>query len=139
MLQYSVLPFQEQCLMTSNVKTFALASFVALTGVASQADASCSGSPIPIPGYTAELEGALTVKAGTGCSFGVNGIAGAISEVKITQMPRAGRAGVENLRAYYIAKPGYKGPDEFTYVFIGTNEHGGPMRVSIKRQVTVVP
>ncbi|SCY28374.1 hypothetical protein [Microvirga guangxiensis] len=125
--------------MTSNIKTFAFASFIALTGMASQADASCSGAPVPIPGYSADIEGPLTVKAGTGCAFGLNGIEGAISEVKITQMPRVGKAGVQNMSAYYIAKPGYKGSDEFTYVFIGTDAHGGPMRISVKRQVTVVP
>ena len=40
---------------------------------------------------------------------------------------------------YYIAKPGYRGPDEFVYAFIGKDQYGGPMRVTIKRRITVVP
>jgi hypothetical protein len=126
-------------LMTRKASLITAAGILAVAAVTSNAQAACSGPPIRIPGYSAELEGVLTVKAGTGCTFGLNGIERAISAVKITQMPKVGRAGVENLRAYYIAKPGYKGPDEFTYVFIGTNEHGGPMRITFKRQVTVVP
>lgn len=125
--------------MTVHAKLIALASFVALAGLAGRAQAECSGPPIMIPGYTAALDGPLTVKSGTGCSFGVNGIEGAITEVKITQMPKIGKAGVQNLRAYYVAKPGYKGPDEFTYAFIGTDAYGGPMHITFKRQVTVVP
>jgi len=117
----------------------AVVSCVAAMGLASAAKAACSGPPVTIPGYTAELEGELKVKAGTGCLFGVDGIEGVISEVKISQMPKAGKSGVENMRAYYIAKPGYQGPDEFTYVFIGTDQYGGPMRISIKRKITVVP
>ena len=125
--------------MTRKAALITAAGVLAMVAITSQAQAACSGPPIIIPGNSAELEGALTVKAGTGCGFGVNGIPGAISEVKITQAPKVGKAGVQNMQAYYIAKPGYQGPDEFTYVFIGTNEYGGPMRVSIKRKVTVVP
>jgi hypothetical protein len=125
--------------MTIKASLIAAAGILAVAAITSQAQAECSGPPIMIPGYSAELEGALTVKAGTGCAFGVNGIEGAITEVKITQMPKIGKAGVQNLSAYYIAKSGYKGPDEFTYVLIGTNEHGGPMRITFKRQITVVP
>jgi len=125
--------------MTSKTSPLIAAGILVSTAAMSPAEAACSSPPIRIPGYTAELEGVLTVKAGTGCTFSLNGIEGAISEVKITQMPKVGKAGVENLRAYYIAKPGYKGPDEFTYVFIGTNERGGPMRITFKRQVNVVP
>jgi hypothetical protein len=92
-----------------------------------------------IPGDSAELEGTITVKSGTGCVFGVNGIQGLISEVKITQAPKVGKAAVENLRAYYIAKPGYQGSDEFAYAFIGMNQYGSPMRIIFKQKVTVVP
>ena len=81
----------------------------------------------------------MTVKAGTGCQFNVNGIPGAISEVRIVQAPKIGRAGVQNLYPYYMAKPGYSGPDEFAYAFIGTDQYGGPMNVVIRRKVTVVP
>jgi hypothetical protein len=123
--------------MTTMNKVLAAVGVLALTIFSSQAQAACSGPPIP--GYTAELEGPISVKSGTGCSFGVNGIQGAISEVKITQAPKVGKAMVQNLRAHYIAKPGYQGADEFTYVFIGTDQYGGPMRVSFKRKVTVTP
>ena len=64
---------------------------------------------------------------------------GSISEVKILQMPKVGKAMVSNLRAHYMAKPGYQGPDEFTYAFIGTDRFGGPMRLVFKRKVSVVP
>ncbi len=123
----------------SNMKLIALAGFVAVAALTSQAQAACSGPPISIPGYSAEVEGRLQVKAGTGCAFGVNGIEGAITEVKITQMPKVGRAGVQNLRAVYVAKPGYQGPDEFAYAFIGTDNRGGPMRITFKHKITVVP
>ncbi|MCG7393549.1 hypothetical protein MHY87_11590 [Microvirga sp. ACRRW] len=125
--------------MTFNPKFTAIVGFIAFAGMTGQAQAECSGPPLSIPGYSAAIEGALTVKAGTGCAFGVDGIEGAISEVKITQMPKSGRAGVQNLRAIYVAKPGYQGPDEFTYAFIGTDNRGGPMHIAIKRKVTVVP
>ncbi|WP_134500103.1 hypothetical protein [Microvirga pakistanensis] len=58
--------------------------------------------------------------------------------MKIVQAPRIGRAGVQNLRAVYVAKAGYQGADEFAYALIGMNQYGGPMRVTIKRKVTVV-
>jgi hypothetical protein len=89
--------------------------------------------------HIVETEGAMTVKAGRGCGFGVSGIGGAIDQTVITQKPKFGTAGVRGTTPYYIAKPGYQGTDEFTYAFIGTNQYGGPMRVSIKRKVTVVP
>lgn len=125
--------------MATFSKFLPAAGAVILAGLASQAQAACSGPPITIPGYTTEVEGPISVKTGTACVFGVMGIEGAISEVKITQMPKVGKAGVENLRAYYIAKPGYQGPDEFAYAFIGKDQYGGPMRIVMKRKVTVVP
>jgi len=87
----------------------------------------------------AELEREMTVKAGKGCGFGLSGIDGAINEVMITQKPKVGIAGVRGTMPYYVAKPGYQGPDEFSHAFVGTNQYGGPMRVVIKRKVTVVP
>jgi hypothetical protein len=87
----------------------------------------------------AELTTEMTVKAGKGCRFGLSGITGAITEVVITQKPKVGAAGVRGVTPYYIAKPGYQGPDEFAYTFIGTDQFGGPMRVVVKRKVTVVP
>jgi hypothetical protein len=113
--------------------------FLIGSGFAGAAQADCKGPPFFIPGNLANIEVALTVKAGTSCIFGVSGVPGAISEVKITQIPKNGRAGVENLRAYYVAKSAYEGSDEFTYTIIGTDQYGGPMRVSIKRKVTIVP
>jgi hypothetical protein len=121
------------------MKLLTIASLAALSAFSSSSWAACSGPPIMIPGNSAELEGEIRVKSGTSCSFGVSGIQGAISEVKILQMPKVGRAVAENLRAHYMAKPGYQGADEFTYVFIGTDQYGGPMRVVFKRKVTVVP
>lgn len=81
----------------------------------------------------------MTVVSGTACQTGVSGIQGALTEVKIMQQPKIGKAGVEHMRPYYVAKPGYQGPDEFTYAYIGTDQYGGPMRVSIKRKILVVP
>src|SRR5688500_16432831 len=116
-------------------KLLTVGGLLALSIVSSQAWAACSGPPIMIAGNSAELEGEITVKSGTSCSFGVSGIRGAISEVKILQMPKVGKAVAANLRAHYLAKPGYQGPDEFTYAFIGTDQYGGPMRVVFKRKV----
>jgi hypothetical protein len=109
-------------------------------GLANSAQADCKGPPFYIPGNLAEIEVPLTVKAGTDCIFNnVSGVPGALNEVKITLAPKNGRAGVENLRPFYIPKRGYQGPDEFTYTLIGTDQYGGPIRVSIKRKVSVVP
>ncbi|WP_457089232.1 hypothetical protein [Microvirga sp. P5_D2] len=112
---------------------------IAASALSGAAQADCKGPPFYIPGNMAEIEAPITVKAGTGCTFGLSGIPGAINEVKIVQAPKIGRAGVQNLRALYVAKPGYQGADEFTYALIGTDQYGGPMRVTIKRKVTVVP
>ena len=108
-------------------------------GLAGTAQANCKGPPFIIPGNLADIEVPLTVKAGTECIFNnVNGVPGALNEVKITLAPKNGRAGVQNLSPFYVPRPGFQGPDEFTYTLIGTNQYGGPIRVSIKRKVTVV-
>lgn len=99
----------------------------------------CSGAPMYFNGDIAEVEGAMTVKSGRGCAFSINGIPGALNETVISQKPKIGRAGVEGLKPYYIAKPGYQGPDEFAYTFIGMSQYGGPMRVTVKRKITVIP
>jgi hypothetical protein len=107
------------------------------TGFASAQD--CSGPPIYFNGEVAEVEGELTVRSGKGCAFSINGIPGALNETVISQKPKIGRAGVEGLKPYYVSKPGYQGPDEFAYTFIGMSQYGGPMRVTVKRKITVVP
>jgi hypothetical protein len=99
----------------------------------------CSGPPVYFNGEIVEVEGELTVKAGKGCAFSINGIPGALKETVISQKPKIGRAGVDGLKPYYMAKPGYQGPDEFAYTFVGMNQYGGPMRITIKRKITVVP
>lgn len=122
-----------------NKYVFLVAS-VALMPIATEAQAQdCSGAPIYFNGEIAEVEGAITVKSGKGCVFSINGIPGALNETVISQKPKIGRAGVEGLKPYYLAKPGYQGSDEFAYTFIGMGQYGGPMRVTIKRKVTVVP
>jgi hypothetical protein len=90
-------------------------------------------------GERVELETVLTVKSGAGCLFNISGIPGAISETVITQQPRVGKAGVRGLTPFYASKPGYRGPDEFAYTFIGTGQYGGPMRITVRRKITVVP
>ena len=116
------------------------ASIVVLACLAPHAaSAACDIAPVTFSGSHAEVEGSMTVNAGSSCRFGVNGIPGALSEVRISQAPRVGRAGVENLRPFYVAKAGYKGPDEFAYVYIGTDQYGGPMNVVVRRKVTVIP
>jgi hypothetical protein len=124
------------------IRTFSVATAAALAcglwaGTASAQD--CSGPPVSFNGEIVEIEGELTVKSGKGCAFGINGIPGALKETVISQKPRIGRAGVEGLKPYYVAKPGYQGPDEFAYTFIGMSQYGGPMRITIKRKITVVP
>jgi len=100
---------------------------------------NCSGAPVYFSGEIAEIEGAMTVKAGKGCFFNISGIPGALTETVITQKPKVGRAGVEGLKPYYLAKPSYQGADEFAYTFVGQGQYGGPMRVTIRRKITVVP
>ncbi|MBJ6124091.1 hypothetical protein [Microvirga splendida] len=116
------------------------ASIIGCVAFASDALAqNCSGAPVYFTGEISEVEGPLTVKAGKGCLFGLDGIPGALTETVISQKPKIGRAGVEGLKPYYLAKPGYQGPDEFAYTFIGQGRYGGPMRVTIRRKITVVP
>ncbi|MGO4388002.1 hypothetical protein AB4Y85_10725 [Microvirga sp. 2YAF29] len=121
------------------IKSLAALSLLSLSALTTQVQAGCSAPPVYFNGNIVEVEGPMTVNAGTGCSFNVNGIPGMIEDVKITQPPKTGRAGVENLRPYYVAKPKYQGADEFTYTILGKDQYGGPMRISIKRKVTVTP
>jgi hypothetical protein len=99
----------------------------------------CIVSPMSFNSHVANVEGEMTVKAGKGCGFGLNGIQGAISEATIVQKPKAGMAGVRGIMPFYVAKPSYRGADEFTYAIIGTDQYGGPMRVTTRMKVTVVP
>ncbi|WP_201830697.1 hypothetical protein [Microvirga zambiensis] len=99
----------------------------------------CAVAPMTFNSHVANLEGEMTVKAGKGCGFGLNGIEGAIREAVIVQKPKAGMAGVQGIMPYYVAKPGYQGPDEFSYAIIGTDQYGGPMRVTTKMKVRVIP
>jgi hypothetical protein len=114
-------------------------ALIAALALPEAASAQCSAPSVYISRARSEAEGPMTVRAGTGCRFNVNGIPGAIDEVKIIQAPKVGRAGVQNLEPFYMAKPGYTGPDEFAYAFIGTDQYGGPMNVVIRRKITVVP
>lgn len=99
----------------------------------------CVLPPLSFNSHVAELEWELTVKAGKGCGFGLNGIQGAINEAVIVGKPKVGIAGVQGLMPYYVAKRGYQGNDEFTYAIVGTDQYGGPMRITTKVKVTVVP
>lgn len=100
---------------------------------------NCTSPPLNFNSHVAELEGQATVKSGKGCGFTIGGIQGAINETVITQKPKFGMAGVQGNTAIYVAKAGYQGPDEFAYAYVGTDQYGGPMRVTIKRKITVVP
>jgi len=110
-----------------------------LFGSVGVAHAKCKATSVSFSGNMVETEGEMTVVAGTSCSSGVSGIQGSLTEVRITQQPKVGKAGVENMRPYYTAKPGYQGPDEFAYTYFGKDQYGGPMRVSVKRKIAVVP
>jgi hypothetical protein len=112
---------------------------ISLSGNAAQAQRNCTSPPLEFNSHVAEIEGQATVKSGKGCGFNVNGIDGTINETVIVRKPKVGTAGIDGKTAYYIAKAGYQGPDEFTYAYIGTDQYGGPMRVTIKRRITVVP
>lgn len=125
--------------MLTKAGSLAILTACLLTGWAGAAQAKCKVTSTYFNGSIIETEGEMTIAAGTACSMGIGGIPGALSEVKITQQPKIGKAGVENYHPYYLAKRGYQGEDEFTYTYIGTDQYGGPMRISIKRKVTVVP
>ena len=99
----------------------------------------CSGPPLMFNSSIAELEGPFTIKSGKGCRFNLSNIPGSITEVVIVQKPKVGAAGVQGSAPYYVAKPSYQGSDEFAYAFIGKDQYGGPMRVTVKRRITVVP
>ena len=114
----------------------AAAGFLAIGPAHAQ---DCIVTPVNFNSHITETVGEMTVKAGKGCGMTVGGITGAINQTVITQMPKFGRAGVRGSTAIYVAKPGYQGPDEFAYAYIGTDQYGGPMRVTIRRKITVVP
>ena len=120
-------------------KYTAALSLLALLAVAEPAMARCSASSVFIHSSRFKGVGELSVKAGSGCRFNINNIPGAVQETKIVQQPKFGRARVDNLTPSYAAKPGYSGPDEFAYAFLGMDQYGGPMNVVIKWKVTVVP
>jgi hypothetical protein len=120
-------------------RLIAVFGFLGISAILGTAQAQCIVPPTYFNGSNAEVEGVMTVTAGKGCRFTLNGIPGAIKEVTIVQQPKFGRAGVQGHYPFYIAKPGYAGPDEFAYAFVGTDQYGGPMRVIIRRKVTVVP
>ena len=126
-------------MMIRTSSILALAALACGLSVSAAQAQNCSGPPLTFNSTMAEVEGEYTVKAGKGCRFSISGISGVIQETVIIQKPRVGTAGVQGAKAYYIAKPGYQGPDEFAYAFIGKNQYGGPMRVTIKRRITVVP
>ena len=63
-----------------------LAAGIALMPIATEAQAQdCVVSPVMFNSHIVETEGAMTVKAGRGCGFGVSGIGGAIDQTVITQ------------------------------------------------------
>jgi len=125
--------------MKSNIYILATLGLAGMAiGTRAQAQ-DCVVAPMYFNSHVANIEGVMTVKAGKGCGFGLNGIAGAIKEAAIVQKPKAGMAGVRGIMPYYVAKPGYQGADEFSYAIIGTDQYGGPMRVTTKMKVTVVP
>ncbi len=113
--------------------------FIVLATPASAEPGDCIVPPMSFSSEIADLSGEMTVKAGKGCGFGISGIEGVIDTVSITSTPKVGMAGVRGSTVYYIAKPGYRGPDEFAYAFVGKDQYGGPMRVTVKRRITVVP
>ncbi|WP_243370452.1 hypothetical protein [Microvirga solisilvae] len=100
---------------------------------------ACSAESVYLHSARFETEGKMTVSAGKGCVFNINGIPGALEDVQIVQKPKFGQAGVQNFKPFYRAKPGYAGQDEFAYAFIGKDQYGGEMRIVIKRKVTVIP
>src|SRR3712207_5622944 len=104
------------------------AAFLVL-GASAQAQ-DCVVATMTFNTHMANIDGEMTVKAGKGCGFGLTGIQGAITEAAIVQKPKTGMAGVQGLMPFYVAKPGYRGADEFTYAIIGTDQYGGPMRVT---------
>jgi hypothetical protein len=112
---------------------------VALLSANSARAADCDAAPIYFNGNIAEVSGNVTVKAGKGCGFGLNGIQGAINETLVTQKPKFGIAGIRGHTAIYIAKAGYQGPDEFVYAHVGIDQYGGPMKVTVRRKITVIP
>jgi hypothetical protein len=119
--------------------TLAVLGFASLPLSSEVQAQDCVVSPMSFNSHVANIDGEMTVKAGKGCGFGLNGIQGAISEATIIQKPKAGMAGVRGIMPFYVAKPGYRGADEFSYAITGTDQYGGPMQVTTKMKVTVVP
>jgi hypothetical protein len=88
---------------TRKIIAATLSALVILGGSAQAQD--CSVTPMIFNSHVANLEGEMTVKAGKGCGFGLNGIQGAITEAAIVQKPKAGMAGVRALCPFMWPNP----------------------------------
>jgi hypothetical protein len=120
-------------------RVIGLAGLALVVGIG-HASAECSVEPTHGLREHADLEGGrMRVQAGTACGITIMGIPGALSETKITQPPRFGVAGVRGNMVVYAAKKGFKGEDQFAYSHVGTDTYGGPMTITIRRKVDVVP
>ena len=83
---------------------------LACTAVGADAQAQdCAVAPMTFNSHIANIDGEMTVVAGKGCGFGLNGIQGAIREAAIVQKPKTGMAGVQGIMPYYVAKAGLSG------------------------------
>jgi hypothetical protein len=90
--------------------SLAAASLVGCLAFGSDVQAqNCSGAPVYFTGEISEVEGPLTVKAGKGCVFSIDGIPGALTETVISQKPKSARQASKDSSPTISRSPAIKG------------------------------
>ena len=108
---------------------------LACTAVGADAQAQdCAVAPMTFNSHIANIDGEMTVKAGKGCGFGLNGIQGAIREAAIVQKPKTGMAGVQGHHALLRGQAGLSGTGRIRLRVHRHDQYGGPMRVTIENE-----
>jgi hypothetical protein len=117
---------------------FRYAGALALLAISSQAEAgTCQVDPLPLA-RKIDAESRMVVSSGTACGMSIT-LPGAINNIKIMQKPKSGIAGIRGSTVFYVAKPGFKGQDEFVYIYEGAEAYGGEINITIRQKVDVVP
>ena len=85
------------------------------------------------------FDGHMTVKSGTRCSIARQNSSAAITTTRIVSPPAYGAASTRGAHIFYMSRPGYRGPDRFTFQGSGLDRYGRPVVRTVNVNVQVVP
>ena len=85
------------------------------------------------------VDGYMTVKSGKRCSIVLQYSSGPTTTTQLVAAPAVGKASVSGHRITYLPRPGYTGPDRFTYARSGQDRFGRPTVRTVNVNVTVAP